>query len=505
MHACYIFSSPPAARCTAALLLLLAGSTFLRADPPKPVPPATAPAVREKFARYEPVAQRLLAAAEQDDGAWRKLEELCDDIGHRLSGSPELDQAIDWAVRTLQSDGHENVRKQPVMVPHWVRGRESLELVAPQQRTLHMLGLGNSAGTPPEGITADVIVIRDEAELKQRGPDLRGKIVLFDHPMPQFDPQRGSGYGSAVRYRVMAGRWAQMNGAVAALVRSVTARSIRSPHTGSIQNPDRKGIPTAAVSIEDAMMLSRLQERGIPIRATLRMEAHFKPDAPSANVIAELTGREQPDEIVVIGGHIDSWDVGQGAHDDGAGVVQTMQALTLLRKLDLRPRRTIRLVLWTNEENGLAGAREYARACQGDKHIAALEADSGGFAPRGFSVGNLDPAREDAAAAELGPLLAPLEPIDAHRARNGGGGADIEPLANNGVLVFSHDVDGSTYFDFHHTHGDTLDKVNPRDLARNTAAIAYVAYVLADMPGRLGDTVLAQPPATSAPVSDQHP
>ncbi|QOJ14284.1 MAG: M20/M25/M40 family metallo-hydrolase [Planctomycetia bacterium] len=455
-----------------------------------------------RFERFYPVAERLLACAESDDRAYERLVELCDDIGHRISGSEGLERAIEWAVAAMQADGQENVRTQAVMVPVWVRGAESLELVHPRRDTLAMLGLGNSVGTPPEGITADVIVVADERALAARREELAGKIVLFDHPMPAYDPQRGTGYGSTVRYRVMGARLAEMHGAVAALVRSVTARSLRSPHTGSSRPSESGGIPTAAVSVEDAMMLARLQARGITPRVTLKMEARMAPDAPSANVIGELVGRDLPHEIVVIGGHIDSWDIGQGAHDDGAGCVATMHALRLLREMELRPRRTIRVVLWTNEENGTAGAREYVRACAEELpfHVAALESDSGGFAPRGFSAGHADSKREDAAAAELGELLRPLARINAARARNGGSGADIEPLRGSGAVLLSHDVDNSTYFDFHHTAADTVDKVDPRDLARNAAAIAYVAYVLAEMPGRLGapDMPDSSPPPPAA-------
>lgn len=462
--------------------------------------PATPATTFTLPAEYNIVAAKIISASKLDDGAYQKLIELCDDIGHRISGSPQLDQAIEWAKKSLAADGQENVRTHPVMVPKWVRGAESLALIAPREQRLFMLGLGNSSGTPPEGITADVIVVHDEEELKLRKSELAGKIVLFDHPMQQYDAKTGSGYGAAVRYRTLASQWAQSSGAAAALVRSVTARSIRSPHTGAVHNADRKGVPTAAISTEDADMLSRYQERGIPIRATLKMEAHFEPDAPSANVLAELVGRELPQEIVIISGHLDSWDVGQGAHDDGAGVSQSMQALSLLRKLGLRPRRTIRLVLWTNEENGLAGGRQYAKDFEADlpNHVAAIESDNGGFAPLGFSAGHVDPSREDAAAAQLAAILKPLAPLGATRATNGGGAADIDPMRNFGVVLINHDVDGATYFDYHHTHGDTVDKVDSALLAKNAAAIAYLAYVLADMPGRLGDAPLASPPADGA-------
>jgi Zn-dependent M28 family amino/carboxypeptidase len=383
------------------------------------------------------------------------------------------------------------VRAEPVEVPKWVRGRESLEMTAPRSLALPVLGLGGSVGTPPEGIAAPLVVVSNEEELNALGEGAAGKIVLFNHAMPPFDAVRGTGYGSAVRFRVHGARWAQARGALAALVRSVTARSLRSPHTGAMSYADaRAKIPTAAIAIEDAEMLARLQQRGVPVTLRLRMEARDEGTAPSANVIGEIVGREKPDELVVIGGHIDSWDVGQGAHDDGAGCVITMEALHVLRRLELRPRRTIRVVLWTNEENGLAGGKAYANAHAAGpgRHVAALECDSGCFAPRGFNVGHEDPKREAAALARMRDIVTLLEPLGAAKTGTGGGGADIGPLGKQGVTLIGHEVDSSTYFDYHHTHADTLDKVNPEHLRQNIAAVAVLAYVLAEMPERLDAT-----------------
>lgn len=400
------------------------------------------------------------------DGAWRRLEELCDGIGHRLSGSEALDRAIAWAVETLRRDGHENVRAERVMVPKWVRGRESLAMVDPRRHEIAMLGLGGSVGTEP--LTAEVVVVEHE----DRIGDATGKIVLFNN--------RYTSYGESVKYRVHGARLAAAKGAVACLVRSVASASLRSPHTGGMRYGDApRKIPAAAISTEDADLLARLAAKGRVV-VTLAMEARSEGEVPSANVLAELRGRERPDEVVAIGGHLDSWDVGQGAHDDGAGCVAAMEALATLRRLGLRPRRTIRLVLWTNEENGLAGARAYAEA-HGPGHVAAIEADSGGFRPLGFSVEHADRARAEKAIARLRSLLPGMRIVP------GGAGADLGPLKRHGFPLLGLDVDMTRYFDVHHSHADTLDKVDPRELRDCAATLAVAAWLLAESERRIDE------------------
>ncbi|MCH7873086.1 MAG: M20/M25/M40 family metallo-hydrolase [Planctomycetes bacterium] len=366
-------------------------------------------------------------------------------------------------------------------------------MLEPRVATLHMLGLGLSVGTPAEGITAPVVVVADEEELNALGDAVRGKIVLFNNPMPPYDAVHGSRYGPTVKYRGIGARISAAQGAVACLVRSVTAKSLRSPHTGAMRYGDAEvKIPAAAISVEDAEMIARLQKRGIRVVVNLKMDAKTLPDAPSANVIGELRGSTHPEEVVVIGGHLDSWDVGHGAHDDGAGCVMAMEAINVLRKLNMRPRRTIRVVLWTNEENGLAGGRAYAKqhADELDKHVAAIESDSGAFAPRGYSLGCSDEDRKKVALRQMRQIMRHV----ARRlgseinVKSGGGGADISPLRSSGVVLMGHRVEGSTYFDYHHTHADTIDKVDPKELSRNVAMLATVAYILADMPQRIGET-----------------
>jgi carboxypeptidase Q len=362
-------------------------------------------------------------------------------------------------------------------------------MIEPRRLPIAMLGLGGSVGTPPKGITAPVVVVRDEEELDALGAAAEGKIVLFNNPMPPYDPEKGAGYGRTVRFRGKGPRLAAQKGAVACLVRSVTAHSLRSPHTGATNYRDATvKIPAAAISTEDAEMFSRLTARGKRVVVTLQMEARTEGKVPSANVIAELRGSTMPDEIVVVGGHFDSWDVGQGAHDDGGGCVAAMEAINVLRRLGMIPRRTIRVVLFTNEENGLAGGRRYAadHADELANHVAAIESDSGVFRPLGFGVGHADKDKQAVAVRQLEDILSLLEPVGATQARSGGGGADISPMGPAGVPLLGLRVVGSKYFDYHHTHADTLDKVDPVEFSQCVASLAVVSYVLADMPGRLG-------------------
>ncbi len=442
---------------------------------------------------YAARARRIIETVRANNDSWQKMRELCDGVGHRLSGSPQLERAVAWALESLKRDGQEGVRAEEVMVPKWVRGRESAAMVKPYEYELNMLGLGMSVGTPAEGITAPVIVVQDEASFEKASDRMKGKIVLFNNAMPKYDPEKGSGYGQGVRFRSRGPSMAASKGAVACLVRSVTAFSLRTPHTGATryeEGIDR--IPAAAITIEDAEMIERLTEAGHEVVVRLRMEARHEGLAPSANVVAELRGSEKPEEVVVIGGHLDSWDVGQGAHDDAGGCVMAMEAINVLRKMNLRPRRTIRVVLFTNEENGLAGGRAYAEqhAAELKNHVAAIESDSGAFSPEGFSIDATDENRRAWAGARLRAICKLLAPLGVSRIGEGWSGADISPMKPAGVMLMGLDVEGSRYFDYHHTPADTLDKVNPSELTDCVAAMSVMAYILADMPDRLGDIPL---------------
>jgi carboxypeptidase Q len=420
------------------------------------------------------VADSLIRAATRDSAAYRRLGELVDGFGHRIAGSPSLESAIDWILGEMKADGLENVRGEPVMVANWVRGRESVDLVWPRRARLRMLGLGGSVGTRDEGITARVLVVSTFDELERRKAEAKGRIVLFDAPFTTYPETR--------HYRTDGAAAAAKVGAVATLIRSVAPFSIRSPHTGQVSYDSTvPPIPAAALSNEDAMMLHRMQDRGDSVVVTLRMNARQLPDAPSRNVVAELVGREKPDEVVVLGGHIDSWDVGQGAMDDGGGSVAAWEAVRLMKALGLRPRRTVRVVLWTNEENGLDGANGYRdqhRDAVG-RHVMAMESDGGVFQPRGVMFAGNDAATR--VVRQIGELLKPIGADRVTQVKESPE-ADISPLVELGVPGIGLDVDASRYFWYHHTDGDTLDKLDPAEMGRCVALMAVMAYVIADLP-----------------------
>lgn len=424
---------------------------------------------------YEDKAQTIIDAALANDEVFDRLAYLVDTFGPRFSGTQALEDAIDWVLAEMERDGLENVRGEQVMVPRWVRGNESLTLLEPREDKITMLGLGGSIGTGTEGITADVLVVGSLDELRERSAEAAGKIVLFNVPFTT--------YGETVRYRSNGAIWAAEHGAVASLIRSVGPFSMNTPHTGNMSySDDVPRIPHAAITIEAADMMQRMQDRGQKVRVRLMMEAETLPDAPSRNVVAELLGTELPEEIVVVGGHIDSWDVGQGAMDDAGGSVAAWEVVRLLKELNLRPRRTIRVVLWTNEENGLRGGIGYRdqHADELDDHVLAIESDAGVFKPNGFGFGGTDEAFE--MVSEIGTLL---DGIGAGEIRKGGGGADIGPIMREGVPGMGLDVDGSRYFWYHHTEADMLDKLDPHELNLCIATMAVMAYVVADMPDRL--------------------
>lgn len=423
-------------------------------------------------AQYKETADRIIAAATADSAAWDRLALMTDTFGHRLSGSEALERTIDWVLAQMKADGLANAHTEPVMVPHWVRGKESAELISPRPKPLPMLGLGGSVGTPKGGITAPVLVVSSFDDFKAHQDEAKGKIILWDAPFTE--------YGQTVAYRALGANVASQHGALASLIRTVGPASIASPHTGALRYDSTIAkIPAAALTLEDAAMLHRMQDRGQKIVVHLEMEARTLPDAPSRNVMAELVGREHPEQVVVLGGHIDSWDVGQGAMDDGDGVVVSWQAVKLLQKLGLHPRRTIRVVAWTNEENGTRGGQAYrdARGADVDKHVLAMESDGGTFKPVGF-----DFVGSDSAFAILQQIMHLLKPVGADSIVKGGGEADVGPLLEKGVPGLGLRTDPTRYFWYHHSQGDTMDKLDPADMARDVAVMAVMAYVVADMP-----------------------
>ena len=426
--------------------------------------------------QYKATADRLIDAALADREGYDRLSYLCYRIGPRLSGSTGLERAIEWSVETMKAAGLSNVRTIPTKVPHWVRGKESATMVAPYEKSLHMLGLGMSIGTGPGGITADVVTVNTFDDLAKLGREkIQGKIVLYN--------EEYRGYGPTRVYRATGAARAAAYGAIGALVRSATPLAMQIPHTGEMNyDVTQPMIPAAAVSPEDAMMIEWLTKNGVPVKVHLEMEAHLMPDADSANVIGEIPGREHPEEVVVMGGHIDSWDVGQGAQDDGASIIACLQAVALMKKLGLQPRRTIRVAFWVNEENGGRGGVSY-RNFIGDQirnQVAAIEMDGGAEAPRGFGASVDEPSM--GMLQQIGKLL---DRIDAGEITTGGGGSDIAPLMRDGVPGLGERTVGTHYFDWHHTEADTLDKVSPEDFRKNVAALAVMGYTLADMPSRL--------------------
>jgi hypothetical protein len=448
--------------------------------------------------KYQAPAQKLIDAALADQEGLARLQYLCDRIGNRISGSPSLERAIQWAAAEMKAAGLENVQTPPVKVPRWIRGQESAVMLEPVNKPLTMIGLGMSVGTPKEGIAGNVVAVSSFDELTALGrAKVEGKIVLFN---PEWQ-----GYGQTVMYRTNGPSAAAKLGAKAVLVRSMTGNSLQTPHTGATQYADGVAkIPAAALSVEDAAMIQRLAKAGTPVQVRLSMEAHQEPDADSHNVMGEIRGSEKPEEVVVLGGHIDSWDIGQGANDDGSGIMATFQAVALIKKLGLRPRRTIRVVFWVNEENGGAGGRAY-RAMVGDQiknHVAAIEMDGGAEKPIGFGFGGggeeglggrggrgaaaPDPVTPAAfqRAVDIGKLLVGIE---GGQMTSGGGGSDIGPLLADGVPGFGVRTVGIHYFDWHHTDADSFDKIVPREFQLNVAALAVLSYVVADMPERFAE------------------
>jgi carboxypeptidase Q len=459
-------------------LQLVSGAAPAKPAAPAPKPAATAKAAGPVYSQA--TAERLIGPALTEGHAYARLAELTDGIGPRLSGTEAAEAAVQWALRSFKADGVK-AWTEPVKVPRWVRGEERGEVLASGRTRGHplsLLALGGSPPTAPEGLTAEVVEVSSLEELTALGGAVKGKIVFFNHTMSV-----AADYGRFAGLRGRGPAMAAKAGAVGALVRSLATASLRTPHTGSTRFDDGDPrIPAASIATEDADQLHRMLAGG-PVRVKVVLGCSELPDADSHNVIAEIRGREKPQEIVLIGAHLDSWDVGTGAHDDGAGVVMVMEAARLIAKLPQAPRRTVRVVLFMNEENGLRGARAYAEAHAAElpRHVAAMEMDSGGGKPVSVSL------RAGAGGQELvRPWLPPLLALGVSGfAAREAGGADLSPMAPARVPFFGVDVDASRYFDVHHTMADTLDKVDPQDLARSTAATAWVTYALAEMPGTL--------------------
>ena len=467
-----------------ALVLLLAISlpTASQQQGPQETPNPYSPQLLSEL-------KQLQEAALKSDYAYRQVAYLSNNIGPRLSGSAQAEQAVQYVAGEMRRLGLE-VHLEKLMVPHWTRGLETAELVefhgqAPETtQKIVLTALGGSVATPSQGLTAEVVVVNNFDELQALSRDkVAGRIVLFNYPFDRQMAEQGFGgeaYGQAVAYRGGGPSAAARLGALAALVRSAGGAPFRLPHTGATRYAkDAPEIPAAAVTAEDAELLAHLTRDG-KVRMHLTLTPQRLPDAPSYNVIADLKGTEHPEQIVIVSGHLDSWDLGTGAIDDAAGVAVAMQAAQLLKQLNLRPKRTLRVIAWMNEENGLVGGRTYAKdyAAEIANHVAAIESDRGAGHPLGFEVKG---------KPEIMPLLAPVAQV----LQSSGAGllkltegteADISPLAAAGVPAFGLWQDTRTYFDYHHTAADTLDKIEPRELAENAAIMAVMAYALANLP-----------------------
>ena len=435
---------------------------------------------------------RIRDAAMSSNYPYDRLEELSDQIGPRLSGSPGAEAAVAMIAEDMRSIGMQ-VTLQPAKVPHWVRGIETAELVDYAKRPagvtqkVVLTALGGSGSTPAQGLTLPVLVVHSMDELNAHAAEVKGRIVLFD---VAFDPHlaenglAGNAYGEAGMYRFIGPSTAAKLGAAAALVRSVGEPDFRIPHTGTtIWGKDVKPIPAAAVTAEDAMLMTRLSAKG-EIKMHLTLTPQTLPDADSHNVLADIPGAEKPQEVVVVSGHMDSWDLATGATDDGAGLVVAMGVADVFKKLGLQPRRTVRIIGWMNEENGGRGGKAYfdANKDQLKNQVATIESDTGGGRPLGLygSIAKEDEKTLEPLKSLMRSIGAPVLKIDEYRS-----GADVESLTALGVPSFEPLLDVRNYFSYHHTPADTLDKINPENLRRQVAMLAMLTWYLANMPENL--------------------
>lgn len=433
------------------------------------------------FAQGHEANLRTLYTTELKEGhTYENLRTLCKEIGNRLAGSPGAAAAVEWTKQVMESYGFDTVYLQPVMVPHWERGGKDIARIIDSKTQgtvdLSALALGNTQGTGPSGLLGQVIEVKGLAELQALGNQVKGKIVFFNGPMDPSKIDAFEAYSGAVGQRSSGAAAAAKWGALAILVRSMSNRVDDFPHTGNQRyDPEYAAIPALAISTQDANLLSKLLAQQPDLSVYLESHGEMKAEKLSYNVIGELRGSEHPEEIIAVGGHLDSWDVGEGAHDDGAGCMQAIEVLRLYKHLGWKPKRTLRAVMWMNEENGLRGGQEYARVAKenGEKHIAAIESDSGGFLPIGFSSTGTDAQRSKLSSwAEL------LRPYQLWNLQKPGGGADIGPLRDQGTFLIGLLPDSQKYFIYHHTEADVFEAVDQRELELGAAAMAALVYLM---------------------------
>lgn len=413
--------------------------------------------------------------------SYEMLEYLATKVGQRLSGSPGAAAGVEWSRQTMKALGFDSVWLQPVMVPHWVRGKQELGRIVNSTKMgtvdVNICALGGSVGTGPEGISAEIVEVKNFDELKQLGTkNVQGKIVFFSRPMDPTLINTFEAYGGASNQRGAGAAEAAKYGAVAAVVRSMGSNIEEYPHTGGMRYADGvPKIPAVAISTHHAELLSSLLKNDKGVRLYIETHSEILEDVPSFNVVGELRGTVNPKEIIVVGGHLDSWDLAQGAHDDGSGCVQAIEVLRIFKAMGYKPKRTIRAVMFMNEENGLRGGTKYAEMAKAnnEKHIAAIESDRGGFTPRGFTM-----SATDAVKAKIRSWKPLLEAYGLTDFSQEGGGADIGPLGPQGVALIGFLPDSQRYFNYHHTREDTFDKVDKRELELGAASMAALTYLI---------------------------
>ncbi len=427
--------------------------------------------------------EKVRDTALESNLGYQILESLTTEVGPRMAGTPQDIMAVNWAMAKFKELGFDKVWKEPVTFPTWIRGEESAEVISPFPQPLHVTALGGTVGTGSKGITADLIHFKTLEDLKTANPDdVAGKIVFISNKMERT--KNGAGYGKAVAARGSGAVEGAKKGALAVIIRSIGTDSHRLPHTGLMRYADDViKIPAAAVSNPDADQLVRMFSRDKKLKIKLVLGAKAGPEFTSYNVIGEMTGNEKPEEVIILGGHLDSWDLGTGAVDDGAGVALTMAAAKLIKQLNIKHRRTLRVILWANEEQGLVGARAYAKAHAHElaQHIVGSESDFG--AGRIYSFSSLVTDEDMPFIKQMETLFKPLG--ISYGGNNAGPGPDLIPLYAMGMPVFKLAQDGTDYFDLHHTADDTLDKVDPKALAQNVAAYTVYALMTAQYIGSL--------------------
>ena len=413
--------------------------------------------------------------------SYSMLGELCLTIGHRLSGSPQAEKAVEWSKQRMLEYGFDTVFLQPVMVPHWIRGAKEIGRIVNSRelgtKNVNILAIGNSVGTGVKGLKGKIVEVSAITELEKLGEkEIKGKIVYFNRPFDQKHIRTFMAYSGAVDQRVFGATEAAKYGAIGVVVRSMSSIQDDVPHTGTLRySEDYPKIPAVAISTNDGDLLGKLMLTDADLEFYFETYCEMLPDVQSYNVIGQINGIEKPDEYIIVGGHLDSWDVGHGAHDDGAGCVQSIEALRIFKKLGIQPKHSIRAVMFMNEENGLRGGNKYAELAElnNEKHIAAIESDAGGFSPKGFTYSGTDIQKN-----KIDGFKSYFEPYYMYHFASPGGGADIGPLKEQGCAVIGLSPDSQRYFDLHHTASDTFDKVNKRELELGAAAMASLIYLI---------------------------